>query len=274
MNRIKTILLICLVLHTTMVLAQPRQLKKILELKMPKGDDDFNNGQKGASVCWNPVTKKYYAAFALSKHYPLGVFDETGKLLTDTSLAAMQNVRGLWYNPSAKKICGNSGNDGGWFSYILNSKGVPVSCKIEIEGMKQPDENSTGAYDAASQLVYFFDKGKFSFYNNKAVFTKKLAIHFGQPKVLGPAEFENEDNENSDYNQTTVIYTGIPASPLGLLNVKRNRIELYDNKEGYLQQILLLPDDDMYGSRSLNFAYANGIYWLFNIFTRTWQGFK
>lgn len=141
--------------------------------------------------------------------------------------------------------------------------------------MKQPDENSTGAYEPGAQLVYFLDGGTLVFYNTKGVFSKKLAIHWGQPKILGPAEFENEGNENTDYNHTTVVYTGIATEPAGLPNVKRNRIELYDTKEGYLQQILLLPEDnETYGSRALNFAYANGIYWLFNIDSRTWLGFK
>jgi len=274
MNLIKIVLLAGISFVSTRVPAQPVQLKKVLELKMPKDDIDVNNGVKGASVCWNPVTKKYYAVFSGSKDFPLGVFDTKGQLLTDTSLAAMQDVRGLWYNAVTKKICGNAANDGGWFSYILNSKGVPLGTKTEMPGMKQPDENSTAAYDPGSQTVYFFDKGKFVFYNNKGAVTKKLPIHFGQPKVLGPGEFENEDNENPDYNQTTVVHTGLAASPAGLLNAKRNRIELYDLKEGYLQQILLLPDDEQYGSRALNFAFANGIYWLYNIYIRAWMGFQ
>lgn len=274
MNLIKIILLVSTTFVTNILPAQPRQLKKVLELKMPKDDIDFNNGVKGASVCWNPATKKYYAVFGGSKDFPLGVFDERGTLLTDTSLTALQDVRGLWYNTAVKKICGNAGNDGGWFSYTLNNKGVPVSSKTDIAGMKQPDENSTGAYEPGSQTIYFFDKGKFTFYNSKGIVAKKLAIHLGQPKVFGPGEFENEDNENPDYNQTTVVHTGMAASPAGLLNVKRNRIELYDLKEGYLQQLLLLPDDETYGSRALNFAFANGIYWLYNIYTRAWIGFK
>ena len=254
--------------------AQPRQLKKVMELKMPKEDYDLNNGVKGASVCWHPVEKKYYAVFSGSKDYPLGVYDAAGKLLTDTSVTAIQDVRGLWYNPATKRICGNAGNNGGWFYYILNNKGVPTAAKTAFTGMKQPDENSAGAYDAISNDVYFLDGGKVSYYNSKAVFTSKTAIHWGQPKVLGPAEFENEDNGNNDYNQTTVVNSGIATMPIGLLNVKRNRIELYDAKEGYLQQLLLLPDGDFFGPRYLGFAYSNGIYWLYNIDNRTWLGFK
>ncbi len=256
------------------VYAQPRQLKKVIELKMPKEDYDYNNGVKGASVCWHPVEKKYYAVFSGSKDYPMGVYDANGKLLTDTSLTAMQDVRGLWYNPAIKKLCGNAGNDGGWFSYTLNKKGIPTGSKTEITGMKQPDENSAGSYDPASASVCFFNGGKIMFYNNKGVFTKKTSVHFGLPKVLGPADFESDDNLNPDYNQTTVVHTGNTAMPFGLLNTKQNRIELYDAKEGYLQQLLLLPDDGLYAPKYLGFAYANGICWLYNIDNRTWVGFK
>ena len=269
----KLILLLLPAILCTTLHAQPRQLKKVMELKMPKEDYDYNNGVKGASVCWHPVTKKYYAVFSGSSNYPFGVYDASGKLLTDTSLTAMQDVRGLWYNSTTKKLCGNAGNDGGWFSYTLNSKGVPVSVATDIAGMKQPDENSAGAYDAASASVCFLDHGKISFYNRKGIFSKKTALHWGRPKVLGPDDFENEDNQNTEYNQTTVVHTGNAAMPFGLLNTKRSRIELYDTKEGYLQQLLLLPDD-FYGPKYLGFAYANGIYWLYNIDNRTWLGFK
>lgn len=271
----KTLLLAFVLLFTSFIQAQPRMLKKVMELAMPKNAEDENSGIKGASVCWNPVSKKYYAAFSGSKNFPLGVFDAAGKLISDTSLTAMQDVKGLWYDPSAKKICGNAANDAGWFSYTLNNKGIPTSVKNELTGMHQPDENSTGAFDTASSSVYFLDKGKLIFYSfAKGLFIKKTPIHWGQPKVSGPGEFENEDNENTDYNHTTVVFTGIPDAQSGLLNVKRNRIELYDNTDGYLQQILLLPEDDFTGSRSFNFAYANGIYWLFDIYKRIWLGFN
>lgn len=100
----KYILLLLTIALYSAVQAQPRLLKKMMELKMPKETEDINSGTNGASVCWHPVTKKYYAAFAGNSNYPLGVFDAEGKLLSDSGLTTMQDVRGLWYDKTNKKF--------------------------------------------------------------------------------------------------------------------------------------------------------------------------
>ena len=75
------------------------------------------------------------------------------------------------------------------------------------------------------------------------------------------------------YNSTTVIYTGIPKAELGLLNIEEKRIELYDMKTGYVTKKFSLPDD-VAVYETLNFSYANGIYWFFNKELRIWKGYK
>ena len=241
---------------------------------MPKTVDDEYCGTNGATVCWNPVTKKYYAAFAGNSMYPLAVFDAGGKLLSNTDLTTMQDVRGLWYNPVTKKICGNTYNDAGWFTYTLDAKGIPTDAIITASGMNQPDENSVGAFDPVSKQVYFLDKGKLVFYSTaKPAPGNTLPIHFGRPKILGPADDENPDNENTNYNQTTAVYAG--NNQTALLNPMQYKIEVYDNKEGYLQQVYIIPEEDApMPNRSFNFAYANNTWWLFDIDNRTWVGYR
>lgn len=254
--------------------AQPRNLQKKMELKMPKTVEDMMCGTRGASVAWDPLGKKYYAAFAGNVGFPLGVFDPSGKLLTDTSLNTKRDIRALWYNPITKKIAGNCYNDGGWFSYTCNPKGVPVSCQTEVEGMYQPNEQSAGAFDPASKSVFFLAGGKLAFYRftSQTPF-KTVTLHWGRPKILGPADFENPDNIPEDYNYTTVVYTGMPNAQVAVLNTARAQIELYDYTEGYLQQILLLPEGTPV-QPSFNFSYANGFFWLFDIDNRKWLAFK
>ncbi len=118
--------------------AQSRTLKKVMELKMPRESSDDNAGSNGGSVCWDPVVKKYYAAFAGNTLYPLAVFDATGKLLSDPELSAMQDTRGLWYNSVTKKVSGNTYNDNGWFYYTTNAKGIPTGYNTTVSGMRQP----------------------------------------------------------------------------------------------------------------------------------------
>src|SRR5215813_581029 len=103
----KTVLLAIVFTYTGVVLqaqtkpvakqaAQTKQsLKKVLELKMPKTEDDDMAGKRGASVAWHSVQKKYYAVFAGNAEYPLAIFDMTGKLLSDEDQTAMTDTRGL-----------------------------------------------------------------------------------------------------------------------------------------------------------------------------------
>jgi hypothetical protein len=39
----------------------------------------------------------------------------------------------------------------------LDAKGMPISINSLCSGMKQPDEQSVGAFDAKKNVVYFFD---------------------------------------------------------------------------------------------------------------------
>lgn len=249
------------------------QLKKTMELKMPKTADDDAPGTRGASVAWHPVQKKYYAVFAGNMAYPLAVFDASGKRLSSDDLAAMIDTRGLWYNPATKLISGNAYNDYGWFTYKLTPKGIPSEYGSVKEGMYQPDAQSVGAYNSAAKRVLFLKGGYVYSYDTDGMPVDSIGIHFGRAKADGPADGEDLSITPEDYNYTTVVYTGIKGQELGFVNVTNREIELYDMKTGYRTKILSLPLNAV-TEQSFNFAYTNGIYWLFNIEKRTWIGYK
>lgn len=249
-----------------------KTLKQNLSFVMPRTADDDMPGTRGASVVWHPLQKKYYAAMAGNIGYPMGVYDVTGKRLSSDSLNTEQDIRGMWYNPVTKQIQGNSYNDYGWFRYILNAKGIPLSSDIFIEGMNQPGEQSVGAYSIAKQQVMFLKDGEIWFYNIKGEeLGGRLILQWGREKADG--EGSDEPSTPEAYNYTTVVYTGIKGAELGVLNVLDLQIELYDISNGFMTQKLKLPEDAATNA-SFNFAYANGMYWLFNIELRTWTGYK
>jgi len=254
--------------------AQNRQLKKVMELKMPKTADDVMPGTRGASVAWNPVTKKYYASFAGNMAYPMAVFDVSGKRISDSSLTTMIDTRGLWYNPVTKKISGNAYADYGWFSYVLNARGIPTDLKFDYEGQNQPDAQSVGAYDASTQSLLFLLGSQVHFYNlTTGDSIKAIQIHWGRKLNEGPGDDEDAYSSNEDYNYTSIVYTGIKGAQIGVLNTTNKEIELYNYSNGYKQQALSLPMNAK-TEASFNFAYANGIYWLFDIANRKWVGYK
>lgn len=265
---------VSLLLYSSQSYAQavPRTLKKVLELKIPR-----EGGANGASVAWHPVQKKYYAAMAGNIEFSVSVFDVKGTRLSPVAQEALFDVRGLWYNPVTKTIQMNGYDNFGWAEYKLNAKGLPVSIKNLHEGMNQPDAQSAGAFNPLKSEVYFLGaEGEIDVYGYKwAEHNEYISLHLGittgNPDNL---DLETNNSEVFDqYNSTTVIYTGIKGSEIGLLNNTNKQVELYDKATGFQTKTLQFPDDAPVNDW-LNFAYANGIYWLFDTEARIWKGYK
>jgi hypothetical protein len=247
---------------------ETRELKKVLELVIPR-----EGGARAASVAWHPVQKKYYAAMAGNSSFCLGVYDIKGSRLSLPSQETMFDVRGLWYNPGTKTLQMNGYNDFGWAEYALNTKGIPVDAKTFHSGMQQPNEQSVGAFDPKKKKIYFFNgDGNLDIYDSKdGSYGEQFELH------LGAASEDDATSDNSDvyedYNNTTVIFTGIKNAEFGLLNHTSRTIELYSAATGYKTKELSLPDDAP-AEDMLCFSYSNGIYWLFDRDARIWKGYK
>ena len=259
-----------------------KQLKKTIELQMPgipaksilTGEDSLP-GKRGGSVIWHPGQKKYYAAFAGNYTYPLAVFDAAGKRLSGEDLTCMVDLRGLWYNPKLKKICGNGYSDIGWFSYTLDTKGIPVENEIYAEGMNQPGQQSIGVFNPKSNMVYFLDGQNVYVYNEEGMQEEDstIRLYAGISKKEDIDEDDDAEYLSEDYSFNVLIYTGNPKTEFGLLNITEKQVELYNRKTGLMTQKLKLPADlPTWGS--FNFSYANGIYWAFDQDTIIWTGYK
>ena len=270
----RIVLIIALFVFSSNVLLAQTTLKKVMELQMPKTADDELCGTRGAGVCWNPITKKYYAAFCGNVGFPMAVFNPDGERISNDSLTTMEDIRGLWFNPSINRIMANGYGDIGWISYELNNAGIPTTYYYKYLGMNQPNEQSTGAYYSPLKSVVFRDGNQVVLYekvSSEAVEVKEsVLIHWGRKKSDGPGEEGVTSGE--DYNGNVVV-TNIKNATLGFLNTAGKKIELYNYDDGYLQTTLKLPETAPVES-IFNFAYSNGIYWLFDIANRKWIGYK
>lgn len=239
-----------------------KQLKKVLELKVER-----EGGANGGSVAWHPKLKKYYAAMAGNSSFFLGVFDTKGTLLSSKDQEVLFDMRGLWYNDNTKTLQMNGFAENGWGEYTLDKEGIPTDVTVLHEGENQPYEQSAGTFNSKEKLVYFFNEdGNIEAYDFEAgVYLENIKLSLGG----------KSDNYSliEDYNSSTAIYTGNTGAEIGLLNHTLKEIELYNIKTGELARILLLPSDAP-ANNFLNFAYCNGIYWLFDKTTRTWKGYK
>lgn len=271
----KYILLPMLALMIGMATIQAQEtktLKKVLELKAPR-----LGGSNGAQVAWHPILKKYYAAMAGNSIFPIGVYAETGKLLSDTALEAMFDIRGMWYNPVEKALQMNGYDDYGWAQYKLNAKGIPEDVETVLEGMNQPDVQQAGVYNPKEKMLYFLNEDmgidKYSMISGESDATIELAL--GKTKAADTDKSFSAGNYDviADYNSSNLIFTGIPGAEIGLHNHVLKQVELYNLKDGYMTRKLKLPSDSP-DNLILNFSYANGIYWLFDKATRTWKGYK
>ena len=256
------LLLVCF-LTATNAQAQKKTLKKTAELVMP-GDV----GSNGASVVWHPLQKKYYAAMAGNAIYPFSVFDIKGKRISDESLEAGNDLRGLWYNTKTKSIDGNCYDSAGWVTYKLDAKGLPTAPEIILSGMYQPTGQSVGVYNTKLNAVYFLSVTGVSVYDIKGTETNMIAL-----KMKKDGDDIMFDDDNTLYNTKSLIYTGIPKMELGLLNTEEGKIELFNGADGLYTKDWLLPKDAPLNS-VFNFAYANGIVWLFSKEDRKWVGYK
>lgn len=272
MNRVLIILFLLIPFLTNAQLV--KELKKTIELVMPKKAGDELCGTRGAGVAWHPGQKKYYAAFAGNTGFPLAVFNESGKRLSDEDLTCMNDLRGIWYNSKTKMLSGNGFNELGWFSYTLDMAGIPTSSKVYAAGMNQPGDQSVGTYNAKADHVYFLEGQRIYVYTEDGMqdedstirlyagINKKEAVNEGDPSIMP-----------KDYNSTFLAFTGISKAELAILNTTEKQVELYNRKTGLLTQKLRLPADlptwDFF-----NFSYSNGTYWAFDQETRTWTGYK
>ncbi len=274
MKKILSVLIMALCFATAVIAQAPRTLKKVMELKMPKTVEDDMPGTRGASVVWHPVQKKYYASFAGNKDYPMAVFNATGKRVSSENQTTLVDTRGLWYNPVKKMVCGNGYSDNGWFSYKLNPLGLVNELNNDFTGLNQPGDQSVGAYNIAKKQVMFLSGSEIWFYNADATVAEtKTVLHWGLTAKDGIAEDEDVTETPEGYNNTSVIYTGLPNAEVGVLNIVDKQIELYNIKTGFLSKKLKLPEEAP-SEATFNFAFSNGIYWLFDMEKRTWMGYK
>lgn len=248
-------------------------LKKVAELQMPGEAVSGMPGSRGASVAWHPVQKKYYAAMAGNFQYPMAIFDAEGKRVSSIYSTCKADTRGLWYNPVSKTIQGNGFDSTGWFSYRLDPDGTGLSnLDIIQKGMFQPGAQPVGALDPAGKAVLFLSRDSVIRYRlaDRDPAGGNIFIRWG---ISSPTDQTDTDGRRDNYNYTTLVYTGIPNAQLGFLNFMDYQVELYNAKTGLLTRVLKLPEGTP-AETSFNFAYANGIYWFFDMIQRKWIGYQ
>lgn len=231
-----------------------------LKLVMTSGEGKEGDGSNGASVAYHQDQKKWYALFAGNDYFPLCVFDEGGKNISGY-VKAGYDARGFWYNSKTKMLEGNGFDEAGILQFPLNAEGIPERPITVFEGgTHQADANSMGAYDNKNdEIIYYFD-GEIHRFDRKS------------GEKVGTWTFKAPLNPY-DINESCVIYTGYKKGEIGLLDYHAKKILLFDKNVGTQTGSIELPKDAPTENR-FNFAFANGLIWLFDKENRTWMGYK
>ncbi len=250
-----------------------RDIRKSVELKMPRG-----NGENGGTVAVNLKNRNLYATIVGNKTYSMAFFSGTGEMVSPPDLALLADVRGLWYNPALKTFQGNLFGNGGWVTYVLDDAGIPYDVKPAFAGQLQPGVNSVPAFNQRENVIYFLKGNTIITYDitsGKQVKEKTYSLKTGYTKKNpAPADYKADSvNTSANYNNTTVIYTGITNAEFGLLNIVSREIELYSKQDGLLYQKLRLPSDVQVKDK-FNFAFANNTYFIFDRNKRSWVGYR
>jgi hypothetical protein len=254
--------------------AQPiRQLRPILEFKMPRGE-----GENGGTIAINLKNRNYYATIAGKKTYSMAIFNGAGEMVSPADLALLYDIRGLWYHPVQKTFYANGFGTVGWIKYTIDDAGIPYDASPVFEGQRQPFPQSVGQFSQKENLVYFLKGSMIIAYDaitGNPVAGKNRLLRIGYGRKSPPPSNQSIDSfgVRADYNSTTLIYTGISQSEFGLLNINTREIELYGAADGLMSSRLKIPDEIPVKDK-LNFAFCNNFYWLYDNSKRSWIGLR
>ncbi len=234
---------------------------------------EHTGGINGAAVAWDPDHQIYYAAMAGNTYFPMFMYNTEGKRIGDTTMNTMFDVRGLWYNTSAKALQANGYKKFGLAEYVLGTDLAPESIKKMTIPSRQPNEQSAGAFDTGNKVLYFYDSSTGNIIReNFSGLSDTITLQLGIRKKKKAKNHKNSEVLKK-YNENACIYTGIAGAEIGLLNAKERQIEMYSTESGLLKKVSQLPPDAP-AEYSLNFSCSNSIFWLFDRKKREWRGYR
>ncbi len=272
MKQINFAILISLMLAGVLPTKAQKVLKQVIVLQMPEGD-----GSNSAAVAWHPITKKYYCSMAGNAIYPMGVFDEKGKILQD-DMQADYDFRGIWFNPISKLLQFNTYDSNGVGHIELEKDGKIKSKMIDLEGMHQPDGQSVGFYYTPGNNVAYFSPSHYVEKYDAKTFKPLGSLTFlyvgCKTKKESDELTDTESTAKWDERNLSVQYTNIPKAELAVLNVADRAIELYNKKTGFLTNVAFSIPESITLELNFNFSYSNGIWWFFQKENRQWVGCK
>jgi len=215
-----------------------------------------DEGNNGVAVAYDEARGLYYTAYAGNAYYPIEVFDRYGSSKYTGAIGA--DIRGMWYNPAAKRLEGILYNNEGGYFITLDMNGTPLNNNITAFSYGM-DAQSVATYDPAKKQVIFVQSNEVYLFKANSRKSKKIKLQ--------PA------SEDVQLVQAP-LWTGVKGYELGLLEAGETVLYLFDIKTG--RQTARVKLADYYGTEPIyafNISYCNGRVWLYDKGSRSWYGF-
>lgn len=234
--------------------AQTPVSSAINDITLPIYSEDGNNG---VAVAYDPNRALYYTSYAGNASYPIEVFDAYGSSKYTGAIGA--DIRGMWYNPAAKRLEGILYDNTGGFFITLDMNGTPLNNNITAFSYGM-DAQAVATYDAVKKQVIFVQSYEVYLFKANSRKAKKVKL---QPATEGVQLVQ------------TPLWTGVKGYELGLLEAGETVLYLFDIKSG--KQSARIKLNDYYGTEPIyafNISYCNNHVWLYDKGTRTWYGYQ
>jgi outer membrane protein assembly factor BamB len=221
------------------------------------GEDGTNSG----GVAYNPNFNLYYTVISGNADFPLEIFSEDGSPFHQT--LAGRDLRGIWYNPEFNTVESNLFQYHDIIEFLIDDdNGVVFDPAEVLWELNIADEQAALSYNSADYFYVLLD------HQNGVIveFDSEVGNIQRELKLELPVPLD-------DINTTSGVYTGIDGGEYGVYDFIRGRVYLVDKNTGKTSYTIQLPEDAPKND-FLNFAFANGSVWLFDIEQRNWKGYK
>ena len=218
-----------------------------------------SSGTNGSAVAYNPKFKFYYAAIAGNIAFPLETFSDKGANLFQSE--TKDDIRGMWWNPKTKSLEANSYYNGEILKLGLLSNGFAGGENTSLIETSREHGNSCGVLDFKKQEILYYLEGVVYSYSLKTGLSTNSGLGLTLPV------------STDQINAYAMIFTGKKKMELGVLDYVDKKIYLFNKKNGEHTVTISLPANAITPD-IFRFAFANDHVWLYDVDTRTWNGYK
>ena len=217
-------------------------------------------GTNASGVAYNPILDLYYTAIAGNSGFPLETYDGTGAPLNQTNTGF--DIRGLWWNYNLSTLESNGYNTGGIWSFNLDGSGYALNTGTSIfTGNNQPNSQSVGDYDCVADEIVYYSSG--------TVVRRNRATN----ALIGTTTITGLPVTTGHLNNNTIFFTDCTGHEYGVVDYVNKRVYFIDKSTGAYAGMSQLPGTAI-TNNSFRASWANGMAWLYNTGTRTWQSYN